>query len=161
MVKIRGWDEKTMIHPNDTELEEIIKNGYKDDKCLKETVGISFPTCNYRTYIIRMGNLYLVSTCNNHNFEDKIKHITQTLTKKTKIIINNLYNNENQYGDENENALYQIRYYTPRHNVFWIADCDIYGHLPKSDHDFCMKCRESYHYILNVGIACPNCKKQI
>ena len=69
MIPHREWgtsDKKLMAKIR----KAMGKGGKKSKQKLDPNTSISFPTCNYQTYIVKKGNYYLVSTCNNHPFYD-------------------------------------------------------------------------------------------
>lgn len=55
----KGWDNEDLI----ATLDSFEAGGYEND------IQITFPTCNFDTFIMRTNRFYAVSTCNNHDFE--------------------------------------------------------------------------------------------
>lgn len=54
---------------NDNDNDTFDKNLIKKLKNIDENQNVSFPSCNYDTYIRKVGNCYLVATCNNTDWD--------------------------------------------------------------------------------------------
>lgn len=65
MIRIRDEDYG---FGSDKELLNSIKNSDKDPNS-----NICFPTCNYDTYIMKFKDSYIVASCNNHPFYEKLE----------------------------------------------------------------------------------------
>ena len=63
MVRCREWGER-----DDKLIEQIDRDGL----VLDPNTPISFSSCNYDTYIVRMESVYVVQTSNNHDWEQLI-----------------------------------------------------------------------------------------
>ena len=61
MVPFRDWEER------DNELDNMLKQ-LQDDPSWNDNAPITFNTCNYETYIARLGDHVYIATCNNHPF---------------------------------------------------------------------------------------------
>lgn len=59
MISCRGWknDDETR-----SKIKEMIFKG------MDINTSLMFPTCNYSTYIVKQGDRFYISTCNNHDF---------------------------------------------------------------------------------------------
>lgn len=63
MIITRGWKQ------NDANLIEKIDD-LLDKKVLLPNSPVTFPTCNYDTFILLKEKYYFIATCNNHQFYD-------------------------------------------------------------------------------------------
>lgn len=83
--KIEGLDD--YMHDENVEYNEKLIERLSD---VDESQSISFNSCNYDTYIKKVGDCFLVSTCNNTQWE--LYGYTTKLTEKSRREIVNLAN---------------------------------------------------------------------
>jgi len=113
---------------------------------------ISFPSCNYQTYIVKKGDYYLISTCNNHPFYDVLNGQSQLPT---------------EIMDELEMPLEDRRYWSevleskiPELDSFWYPDYDLFA-SPQTAYAKDWYCKEHFcDKITPVGSeeeVCPVC----
>jgi hypothetical protein len=58
MIRCRNWDKR----------DKYLLRKINEQKGRDPDSKICFPTCNYDTYIVRHGDMFLVDTCNNHDY---------------------------------------------------------------------------------------------
>jgi hypothetical protein len=61
MVLCRGWDETSSLDADDVLFNQL----EQDKKNLHDVGGLAFSTCNFATYIRKMGQCYVIETSNN------------------------------------------------------------------------------------------------
>ena len=73
-------------------------------KTLDKNQSISFPSCNYDTYIRKVGDVYFVATCNNTDWElwDYNIKITEKSKEELTKILSNYTENSREYNDIKE-----------------------------------------------------------
>jgi len=136
------------------EQEEYIKRLNNID----ENHPVSFPSCNYDTYIRKMGDCYLVATCNNTRWD--LSEYTTKLTENAKDALRNYPKNVKYHK--------QIKYILKGDNEFSHFDIDFYD-LDKEikgveTYDYCDKHgKQSLVRIWNTvkfGRVCLECRKE-
>ncbi len=117
MVRCRGYD-------NDEELATKILS-----LDIPLGRGISFHSCNYDTYIVPLGDSFVVSTCNNHDW-DAMGSWAEWPQEVYELAITDDLDNDIRHW---------VEYYMPRKLLCYITDYDIYGY--KADFgQWCRKC---------------------
>lgn len=82
MLEIRNEDyqeyeaDRKQYTPEIDNINKAIQDGRDPNQA------ISFNSCNYRTYIKKIGNYYLVMTSNNHPFENDVAGVFAAAQKK-------------------------------------------------------------------------------
>jgi hypothetical protein len=105
------------------------KNQIKKLKSLNENQPVSFPSCNYDTYIKKIGDQYFVSTCNNTDWDLYKFHTKLSEVAKEELIL--LLNNYDKNSDDYSNIIdliennYQDFYSFG--NDYYALDKDIIG----------------------------------
>lgn len=136
------------------EQEEYIKRLNDID----ENHPVSFPSCNYDTYIRKVGDCYLVATCNNTRWD--LSEYTTKLTENAKEALRNYPKNVKYHK--------QIKYILKGDNEFSHFDIDFYD-LDKEikgveTYDYCDKHgKQSLVRIWNTvkfGRVCLECRKE-
>lgn len=131
MIPKRGWD-------NDEELlKRINKSG--------DTTAISFASCNYDTFIAKMGDYFLIETCHNHNWDLLDFVITTTPPEFIE-----------QFGDD---SFYEL----PHKLNFYNLDYDVYGRVAtweERERNRCKKHSYSDLWIVNNKFVCLECKSE-
>lgn len=97
------------------------KKFIKKLKDLDENQSVCFPSCNYDTYIKKIGDQYFVATCNNTNWD--LNSYSEKLSENTKEALNDLLNTYDESSNEYEN-IYDIL--NSRYNEFYHIDNDYY-----------------------------------
>jgi hypothetical protein len=125
------------------ELKAIIKQQIKDG-IIKSTTQLSFPSCNYHTFIIQRGYYYLISTCNNHPFWE-VPHFQHKSPPEALALVAASCN------EDLEDKVIE-------NNDFWFITRGVYG----QQYDYnCPKCFMHYikitHGPLNGKLVCPYC----
>jgi hypothetical protein len=131
---------------------------------LDENQSISFPSCNYDTYIKRVGDVYLVATCNNTDWE--LCDYTTGLTDNAKEALKNLHDTypknskEREYIQEildttNGEDFYHIGkdYYSLSKEILGIETFDDCPNRDKNNYEY-------DHYLwdtVRYGKICPKC----
>ena len=64
-----------------------------------ENYPVSFPSCNYDTYIRKIGDCYLVATCNNTDW-NLYSYNTSMLTEKAKVALKELKKSYSKGSDD-------------------------------------------------------------
>jgi len=109
-------------HDPDVEFKKLDKLYIKRLKKIDENQAVSFPSCNYDTYIKKVGDCYLVSTCNNTDWD--LWEYTTRLTEQTKEELNELKKYFTDKGDND--ALRQIEYIFDHDSDFSLLGNDYY-----------------------------------
>ena len=73
MLKIRDRDSELTPEEMIKWKKEIKQINYAKDHGRDPNSSISFPSCNYDTYIKKVCGHYIVTTCNNHPFKQELK----------------------------------------------------------------------------------------
>jgi len=125
-------------------------------KNIDEDLPISFPSCNYDTYIRKVGDCYLVSTCNNTRWElyDYSTQLTENAITELKKLIG-------KHGDDStiegilEGDYYDfphigINYYDLNSEIIGVEvydscpNCDTYMWNTVKHGKICLKCNKVY-----------------
>jgi hypothetical protein len=126
---------------------ENLEKGLRKRKVKNGEIGLTFPSCNEDTYIVKKNNQCYVATCNNHMWDD--------------IILDG----GTQYGEDNE-TVYSV---TKRYNYFNIRNCKIHS-CEKFWDDFkgeqlhCRHCTyQPYSYVIDLKgkILCGTCYRKL
>jgi len=148
-----SWHDK-YIEQNKLYIERLRK--------LDENQAVSFPSCNYDTYIKKIGDIYLVSTCNNTDW-NLWKYSTNKLSKITREELEKIQktyseNDENYRDisyilDNGDYLLFGNDYYNLYKDIIGV---ETYEDCPKRDNVN----YEHDHYLWNTpkyGKICPKC----
>lgn len=126
---------------------------------IEENQAVSFPSCNYDTYIRKVGNAFFVSTCNNTNWHlwnySLNKLPNETIEELKKMANDPFYAKNDKYqqintileGDINDFSRFGIDFYDLNMEIIGV---ETYDDCPK-DHG---------HYLWNTvkyGKICPKC----
>ena len=129
---------------------------------IDENSSVCFPSCNYDTYIKKFGDCYLVSTCNNTQWD--LYNFTTQLTENARNAINETINNSSKkIGEELKCIIeepyefYHIGkdYYDLRHDFLGV---ETYEYCPNEkiiDHGYNYHLWETVKY----GKICLVCNK--
>jgi len=139
----------------DKEYIKINKKYIKNLNKIDEDQSVSFPSCNYDTYIRKVGDCYLVATCNNHMWD--LYDYSTSLTENAKDALNNLlnkYEGTRDYdtilnilsGDRHEFHSFGVDFYDLDKNVIGIESWDE-----------CPKCGEHFWHTPKHGRICISC----
>ena len=124
MIKKKIEDEN-YDYDEDDALKDIEENyNYKYIKALNnidENAPVSFPSCNYDTHIKKVGNVYLVNTCNNTDWD--LYEYTTTLDEFSK---DELIKMKKKYTSSSEESR-QIDAILDRDYEFGSFDIDYYS----------------------------------
>jgi hypothetical protein len=114
MVLLRDWD-------NDDELFNKIE---EDKTRIDPNSNISFSTCNYNTFIVKIGEQYVVQTCHNHQFREQLNGINDNFPKP----------DDNKWNLNilcKEDEFYEIYDYYENHlqdtGEFWFPEYGVWG----------------------------------
>ena len=91
------YGDYDQIEPNEEGTTNVYDIYIERLKNIDENQTVSFPSCNYDTYIRKVGDQYFVSTCNNTDW-DLYEYSDSKLTESTKTELRNLMN----FYEENE-----------------------------------------------------------
>ena len=134
--------------------KQYIKNLEKID----ENQPVSFPSCNYDTYIRKVGDCYLVATCNNTDWDlDDYSTRLSDEAKKELNEIKNYYNEGTYEHTQIMNLLYGNSYYSEFSSFgkdFYDLNKKIIG---VETFDNCPKCQEYMWNTPKFGKICLNC----
>lgn len=139
--KIRETSDYQDYDWKDESINEDEKNIEKL-KNLDENQSVSFPSCNYDTYIKKIGDQYFVATCNNTDWD--LNSYSTKISEKTKESLNELLKTYDESSDEYEN-IYDILNNNGYYNEFYHIDNDYYD----LRHDIIGV--ETYDYCPNVN----------
>ena len=161
--------------------EKYINDGSRDNKYYKymnkehdlylnmlknidENKPVTFRSCNYDTYIKKVADCYLVSTCNNEDWD-----LWQFNTKLTEDAKSELIKIRQKYKEDNEDDeddLNSIDSLLEDDNEFYAFDNDYYSLdfqiIGIESSESCPKCKKNndYNLLWNTkkhGIICPIC----
>lgn len=134
MIPFREWD---------CDQELVNKVNKLIQKC-PETPAVCFKSCNYDTFIAKMGDVFLVQTCHNHDWD---------LSQYSAPCPSEYYN---YFGDDS--------FYNLEHSMdFLHLDYDVIGRPAhwretKNFEYECPKCHHwGHHWIIGEDIKCPRC----
>jgi hypothetical protein len=136
MIPQRGWDD-------DQELIEKI-NKLQNGRNVEPINAICFNSCNYDTFIVKMDDKFLISTCNNHDWQFPAGTVTTCPPEY-----------EQYWGDE--------YFYDLSQNFdFLNLNHDFVGRRPtwdmkSPDVSHCPGCYAD-NWIVERKIVCPNCQ---
>jgi len=130
---------------------------------LDENQAISFPSCNYDTYIKKIGDVYLVATCNNTDWDlwGYTTRLTDTAKEALEELQKTFHKKSDDYryigyildGDTSEFSSFGIDYYNLYKELIGV---ETYDDCPKRD----KTTYESDHYLWDTpryGKICPKC----
>ena len=149
-----GWS-KEYIEQNKKYIKRLNK--------LDENQSVSFPSCNYDTYIKRVGDCYLVATCNNTDWD--LWGYTTGLTDNAKEALKTLYDSFAKNSKERDyiqeildstcEEFYHIgkNYYDLNMEILGVTTYDDCPNRDKNNYEY-------DHYLWNTvkwGKICPKC----
>lgn len=137
MIAARDFDD-------DQELIKVVK-----EKDIPNGCGISFNTCNYRTYISETKNFYLIFTSRNHCFRYELKGVIDFLPEEIKEEFERI-----EFSPQIDNCLSGIK----NHYTYWYPECDVIGTSPQKI-GYCDKHYDDMIKLENGDIICPWCYK--
>jgi hypothetical protein len=163
MLKIRNddWTDSSKSELN-SEKKAILASE------MDQNTPVAFTTTNYDTYIVRCGDVYAVSTCNNHNFSTALDGVTHTgITPELAALLGM----DKQDIDKMDLGQFvnDIEYDLPYTGFFWWPDHGCVIHKEKSEmgveKDMCKKhgkfdCAlvEWKHPSGVIEVVCPMCQ---
>lgn len=140
------------------------KQWIKDLESIDENHSVHFPSCNYDTWIKKVGNRILVSTCNNSNWELPNQSImTEEVFNELKCVMS-----DKEYEEfvEYYYEFYLDSYFKDFYSLnFGIVGREVkydWNNNYKYDNTICKKERNSrecgqYLWETKLGIKCPIC----
>jgi hypothetical protein len=138
MIPHRDWghqDRKLMAKIR----KAMGKGGKKNTQTEDPNTSISFPTCNFDTYIVKKGEYYLISTCHNHPFYDVLDGqcmMSDELCKELGI---------------HELCMESLVSVVKDLDSFWYPDFDMYANpLSSSDFDGDWYCKKHFHDLVKL-----------
>jgi len=151
MIPAREWD-------SDKELIKKIEEA--EIKGMDPNTSITFGSCNYETYIVKYKDYYLISTCNNHSWEDQIDDGYNHFPKELRSIVDVDWDSPRQYGSPEGEAFEDLEGVVSKLSSFWYAEYDVggkplsYEDPEREKHD----CSEHYYDIIKIkGKKKPVC----
>jgi len=148
MIPSREWD-------TDTELIESIEEA--EIKGMDNNTSICFNSCNYETYIVKHKDYYLVSTCNNHDwnlYDECINYFPDDL----KDLVD--WEETPQWGTSMGSAMEDLEEAVSKLSSFWYPEYGV-GGTPLSYEDperEKYKCNDHYEDIIRIkGRKTPVC----
>lgn len=143
MIACRGYN-------NDQELIEKIE---EQKNLVDPDSNICFPTCNFDTYICRIEDYYVISTCNNHDFQNYIDisdNYPESFKEKAEIA---------GYGG---NERFYCEFNLEKDFSFWYPNLEVFGeeisyHERYKNKNICNKHCEYDLFTVNGTIMCKGC----
>lgn len=163
--KIEEYEE---YDNDDDEVDFYDRELIKKLSIIGENDPVSFSSCNYDTYIKKIADCYLVSTCNNTDW-DLDEYITR-LTDNAKTELKKLQKTYNQSDDDYKeiNGIINNGYdFSPIGNDYYNLDREIigietYDHCPNHDKEIHKGDYSSYLWNTKKwGLICPKCSPYI
>lgn len=141
-----------------------LKKRIKKLNNIDENQSVSFPSCNYDTYIRKVGDVFLVSTCNNTDWNlwnyttritDACKKELEEMSKNPFYTRNDEYNEINSIldGETSEFSRIGIDYYSLDKEIIGVENYQDCPNRDKNNYEY-------DHYIWNTvkwGKICPKC----
>ena len=149
MIPAREWEE------SDPDLIKKIEEA--EIKGMDPNTSLSFGSCNYETYIVKHKDYYLVSTCNNHRWEDHIDSLGH-FPDDLKDLVN--WDDSNQWGSASGAAFEDLEDLVSKLSSFWYPEYNVGGKPldyedPRRDKH---KCSEHWYDIIEIkGKKDPVC----
>ena len=138
MIPHRDWgiaDKKLMAKIR----KAMGKGGKKSVQTVDPDTSISFPTCNFQTYIVKRENYYLISTCNNHPFYDALDGQCMLSDELCKEL------------DIHEHCMEELASAVKDLDSFWYPDFDMYANpLSSSDFDGDWYCKKHFQDLVKL-----------
>jgi hypothetical protein len=140
----------------DSELVKKIRVGMDEiyiDRNYGDAAGIAFRTCNYDTFIVPVGNYYVVATCNNHGWsclDHALTYITPSEVvdelERLGLSRTELTNDFREYIESNLGKI---------NANFWFPEYGLFASVPKEYPGFC---KEHYcNLLVPAGETKPIC----
>jgi len=148
MIPAREWD-------TDKELIKIIEEA--EIKGMDPDTSVSFGSCNYETYIVKYKDYYLVSTCNNHRWEDHIESLGY-FPDEVKDLVN--WEEDPTWGSSQGSAFEDLEEVVSKLSSFWYPEHGVGGKPldyedPRREK---FKCSEHWYDIIEIkGKKDPVC----
>jgi len=119
------------------------KKYISDLKKIDENQSVCFPSCNYETYIRKIGDCYLVATCNNHDWN--LWDYYSNLTESAKNVLKELLE---KYKDSKEHDIIENILDGSSYESYWTFGNDFY---------------DIHHNIMGVELweDCPKCNEHM
>jgi hypothetical protein len=130
--------------------EELVKK--LDSKELPAGTGISFDTCEYRTYISETKNFFIVQTSRNHGFEHELDGIMNSIPEEVSEDVSEHGYLSRDHKDK-ESMLEGIE----KHYAYWFAEYDLVGRGTDDDACCCDKHDEDKIKLQDGTAVCPLC----
>jgi hypothetical protein len=124
---------------------------------IDENDPISFPSCNYDTYIRRVGNYYLVATCNNTDWD--LDEYRYEMSNELRNDLHKLIEYYQSIGDfETVEEINNVLEYNYEFSHFGIDFYDLNKEVKGVEiFKSCPKCSEYLWNTQRFGIICPDC----
>ena len=149
MIPARDWE-------SDNDLIKKIEEA--EIRGMDPNTSISFNSCNYETYIVKYKDYYLISTCNNHCWQDHINDGLNHFPKELRSLVD--WGEDPQYGSSDGSAFEQLEDVVTKLSSFWYAEYDVggkplsYENPERAKHS----CSDHYVDIIKInGVAKPIC----
>ena len=161
MIKKKIEEENYYDEDDGVEIDEYNHNNIYIDrlKNVDENYPVCFPSCSYETYIKKVGDVYLVSTCNNTDWD--LHEYTTRLTEKARIelleIQKKLVESNDDYrhiqyilDNDYDFSAYGNDYYDLREEIIGVEindncpNCKSYMWSTKKFGKICLKCNPAY-----------------
>ena len=138
MIPKRDWD-------NDEELVEKVRK-LKYNKT--PIHALKFNSCNYDTFIAKMGEYFLVETCHNHDWDLYDFNVNRPLEF------------EEYFGDDSFYELSnKINFYNLEHDVYGRTISYNEEKYTPNNKTYCEKCFSDY-WVINNKVVCLVCEKE-
>lgn len=144
------------------DIKEYIEYDKKLIKRLKnvdENSPVSFPSCNYDTYIKRIGDYYLVSTCNNTDWDLHEYDVAMSDELRNELVkLCEYYENigRNEIVSEINNVLEYHYDFSHFDNDYYALDKEVIG-VEGSYNERCSKCDNYLWNTKKYGLICLKC----
>lgn len=149
--------EEERYSENDKEYIQRKKNLIKKLNKIDPNQPITFTSCNYDTYIKKIGDRYLVSTCNNTRWDLYSTNLSDLAIEKLKELLKKYKEGSVDYNTISDiletNGRDEFYHFD---NDYYFLEYDVIGAETRS-FKWCEKCNSTYWNTANWGEICLNC----
>jgi hypothetical protein len=150
MIKLRGFD-------SDKKLRAIIRRSRLDPN-----TPISFGTCNYRTYLLKVGDYIVAQTCNNHaTWWSEMGLNTCELDKELAETLIEMGLPDRRANPDDLIEVHEvIQSHLAELSDFWFPERGFTAREVVDNRIYCDKCYEDFVKTTNGKLVCPSCGKE-
>jgi len=136
MIPQRGWD-------TDSELVEKVRQLKASGE---NYPAVCFPSCNYDTFIAKMGDLFLVETCHNHDWD--LRDVSVSAIVPHEFLA--YFGDDTFYDLPKRVPFYHLKYEKTVRQPDW----------RETGYSWCDKCHGEY-WVVGERILCLNCNTEV